>query len=223
LKKIILSIVSGLIALTVACGGGSDESDNSKSERLQKKMMEKMGASASEINEMQQNLKEMSKNVKKIEEEKAQESEEDKKVFSDKDAALLGLSETTRKIADTEWQKASVLQDAYKKLSNEQLRGLTREKIETMITDAGFADMESAQKSLREIADTRDLIISVNMKIGMLKSTRFLDGDDEYQKEMKELGNKINKKGYSIEDLRAMDQNIKIATTATEVLYRLNN
>ena len=107
--------------------------------------------------------------------------------------------------------------------SDEQLRELTPEKIEKMITDAGFEDLESAKTSLTEIADSWDVSQEVVIKIAMLKSMRMIDGDEEYQEEMKELGSKINEREYSPQDMKAMDENSKTSAAIKEILFRLNN
>ena len=47
--------------------------------------------------------------------------------------------------------------------------------------------------------------------------------DEDYEKEMKELGTKVNERGYSQDDLKLMDENVKVSAAITELLYRLNN
>ena len=212
-----------LTVLMWSCGGGAKESPEEKAERRAKAMMEKMGVDGTEFDKMKDAVEEMAENAEKIAEEEAGETEEDKEIYSDKNVELLGLTLTDRKIPDADWEKAKTLGDNYKSMENEQLRELTPEKIEKMITDAGFDDLESAKTSLTEIADSWEVSQNVGMKIAMLKSMRIVDGDETYKEEMKELGAKVNERGYSPEDMKAMDENIKTAAAIKEILFRLNN
>jgi hypothetical protein len=221
MKNLTFLIVCILSVVLWSCGGG--KSPEERAENMAKKAMERAGVDESEFNAMKGQLEEMAENAEKIAEEEAAETEEDKETFSEKNVKLLGLSITERKIQDQDWQKAIVLSEEYKKLSNEQLQELTHEKIEKMIMDAGFTDIEAAKSKLTDIADSRDVILSVMMDMGMLESTRIIDGDETYEKEMKELGEKINERAYSPDDLKAMDENVKISASITELLYRLNN
>lgn len=209
----ILAFVS--ISLFLWSCGGSNSNDSANKEKEK--------SAFSEMKEMQSEVAKMAENAKKIQAEEAKESEADKAIFSDKNIALLELSTTEQKIPNEVWKQAATLRENYKALSNEELRALTHEKIEQMILDAGFTDIDSAKTSLREIADSRDLIIGMSMQIGNSKTVRLIDGEEAYLNEMKELGAKVNEKGYSGADLKAMDKNLKVATSVTEILYRLNH
>ena len=223
MKKLTVLMVVVLSVVLWSCGGGAKESPEEKAERRAKAMMEKMGVDAEEFDQMTDKVKEMAENAGKIAEEEAAETEEDKETYSAKNVELLGLTVTERKISAADWEKAKTLGEAYKSLENEQLRELTPEIIEKMIMDAGFDDLESAKGSLTEIADSWDLSQSVVMSIGLLKSTRMLDGDETYKEKMKELGDKINEMGYSAEDMKAMDENTRTSAAIKEILFRLNN
>jgi hypothetical protein len=210
MKNLRILAVVILSAFIISCGGSSD--GNSEKENA-----------ISELNEMQEQLKEMADQAEKIQKEEENESEEDKKIYSQKNIELLGLSVEERKIADSTWQKAKVLAENYKSLEKEELRALTPESINQMILDAGFKDLDQAKVELQKIADSRDFDISVAMKFASIHNSRMLDGEETFKKEAKELGQKINEKGYSAEDLKALDENSKITVPITEILWRLNN
>jgi hypothetical protein len=230
MKNLTILLMALFAVFFVSCGGGDTEesAEDAVEEqavnagmRAQIAAMKAAGATDEEIEEAKKAMEKIGEVAKNIEEMEAEEESDE--IFSDANVELLGLTQTERKIPDENWQKAIVLREEWKKLSNEELRGLTKEKIEGIILGAGFTEIESAETSLREIADCYDVITSVSMKIGMLKSTRMLDGKEEYEKEMKALGEKINEREYSAEDLIAMDENVKVSVTATEILYRLDN
>ena len=176
MKKLSMLTVMIISALMISCGGGSKESAEEKAERRAKEMMEKMGVDASEFDAMKEALEEVAENAEKIAEEEASESEEDQMIYSDKNAALMGLTVAERKIADADWEKAKVLAEKYKAMENEQLRELTHEKIETMIMDAGFTDLETAKGTLAGVSECYDVITSLGMKVAMAQSTRMIDG-----------------------------------------------
>lgn len=206
----ILAVVI-LSAFIISCGGSSD--GNSEKENA-----------ISELSEMQEQLKEMADQAEKIQKEEENESEEDKKIYSQKNIELLGLKVEERKIADSTWQKAKVLAENYKTLENEQLRALTHDKINQMILDAGFTNLDSAKAEMQKIADLREFDMNVGMKFGVMHSARMIDGEEEFKKEAEELGQKINEKGYSPEDLKAIDEySKKVTIPVTELLWRLSN
>ncbi len=213
-----------LLTLFWACGGSSttepvsgSDTDNAKNAQLE--MMKKMGASDAEIAEMKNSMEKLAKNVEEME----AEGEESDELLSDKTIQLLGLTTTERKISDEAWKNASVLRVAWKKLTNEELSALTLTKIEEILLSANYTDVEVAKSSLRQISEGTNFITSVTMKIAMLKSTRILDGTETYEQEMKELGAKINERGYSAEDIKLMDNSAKISGTVTEILYRMDH
>ncbi|MCB2194441.1 MAG: hypothetical protein KQH79_01200 [Bacteroidetes bacterium] len=206
-----LSILTLLLfsLLFWSCGGNSEKS-------VVDEAIEKAGGSAAEVKEMQKNVKEMAERAKEME-------EEDDAILSDKNLELLGLTATERKISDDTWEKANTLAEAYKAKPNEELRDLTNEDLEQMIMDAGFNDIETAKNELEKVVKSRDHDIGIISKIGGLKTTKLIDGEEEYEKEMKELGDKINEIGYTADDLKALDENVKITVPIAEFLYRLNN
>lgn len=211
MKTIVVLATLILSLLMVSCGGSSDENSNKED-------------AVSELNEMQEDLKEMADQAKKIEEEEENESEADKKIYSQKNIELLGLNVEERKIADSTWQKAAVLAENYKALENEQLRALTHDKINQMILDAGFTDLDSAKAEMQKIADFREFDASVGMKFAVMHSARMIDGEEEFEKEAKELGQRINENAYSPEDFKAIDEySKKVTIPVTELLWRLRN
>jgi hypothetical protein len=206
-----LSILTLLIfsLFLLSCGGNSNKSEVDEA-------IEKAGGSAEEVNEMQKKVKDMADRAKEME-------EEDDAILSDKNIELLGLTATERKISDDTWEKASALAETFKAIPNEELRDLNHTELEQMILDAGFDDVETAKAELQKVVDSRDHNIGIIYKIGGLKTTMLIDGEEEYEKEMKELGGKINKIGYTADDLKALDENVKITVPIAELLYKLNN
>ena len=196
-----------------SCGGGSDKS---YAEKLAEKAAEKAGDNAEEIDKMQDEVKEMAERAEEME-------KEDDALLSDKNIEMLGLTATERKWSDETWEKAKVLAAAYKEIPTEELREMDTEKIEKMILDAGFEDIETAKVELQKVADSRDHNIGISMDIGSLKTVKLIDGEEAYEKEMKELGEEINEHGYTAEDLKVMDENVKMTVSIIELLYRLNN
>ena len=192
-----------------SCGGSSNKS-------VVEKAIEKAGGSAEEVSEMQEKVKDMAERAVEV-------AEEDDAIYSDKNVEMLGLTATERKISDETWTKANTLAETFKAIPNEELRDLTHEKIEQMILDAGFSDIETAKTELQKVVDARDHNIGIISGIGSLKTTLIVAGEDEYKEEMQELGGKINELGYTADDLKAMDKNAKVTTTITELMYRLNN
>jgi hypothetical protein len=176
----------------------------------------------SEMKETQQELKKIATNVKKIEKEKATETEEDKEIWSEKNIELLGLNVKERKISDETWQKANKLNDVYKDMEKEDLKALTPEKINQMLLNAGFDNADSAKEELKKIAESLEFNIQILMKKGVSDSSRALSGEEAYKKELKDLGDYINKKGYSPQDIKVIDENKGIIRNIAEVIYRLN-
>lgn len=225
MKKVTLLLTVFVLSIFIwSCGGDSNSKEDSGNKVMsaQEKAMRMAGASDEDIAEMNEQIKKMGENVKKIEEEAANETEEDKKIFSDKNIKLLGLNIIERKIADATWEKAFVLEKEYNLLSNEELRALNPDKIEGMFVNAGFVDIADAKSSLSKISKGRKFVNDVGFKMSILKSSRFMDGEEEYNKEMRELGEIINDRAYSTDDLRIFDENNKTSATITEILYRLN-
>jgi hypothetical protein len=222
MKKLTYLSIMILSLMLWSCGGGAKESPEERAERMAKKALERAGVDEAEAEETMKKVQEMAEQAARMAEEEAAESAEDKETFSDKNVALLGLNVSERKISDGDWEKAIALGEKYKSLGDEEKQNLTPEKIEDMILAAGFEEIESARATLSEISDSRDVVLSVGMDMGMLQSTRLIDGDEAYEKEMKELGAKLNERGYSADDLRAMDANIQTTTVITEILYRLD-
>lgn len=224
MKNLLSLFMAVLAVLFISCGGGGDK-ESAEDEvameagkQAQIAAMKAAGATDEEIEEAKKAMSNIQKNLKEMEEE-----EDSGEILSDKNIELLGLTVTERKITHEEWEKAKVLKANWKELSNEELRGLTTEKIEQMMLDAGFSDMESAKTSLSNMVDARNDIVSITMDIGMNKSAQVLDGKEGFEEKMKELGGKINEKGYSAEDLMIMDKNSKVGVTAAEILFRLDN
>jgi outer membrane murein-binding lipoprotein Lpp len=210
MRNLRILVVMVISAIIWSCGGSS----NNENKKEQKN---------SELSEMQERVKQMAEQAEKIQAEKENESEEDKKIWSQKNIDLFGFNVEGRKISDSTWQRAIVLANKYKSLEKEQLRALTHESINQMILDAGFTDLEVAKAEMQKIADSRDFIISLLMNYGSLESTRMIDGEEAYKTEAKEIGQKVNERGYSPEDLEFMDQNSNISVSIIELLWRLNN
>lgn len=192
-----------------SCGGNSNKS-------AVEKAIEKAGGSAEEVSEMQQKVKEMAERAEDI-------ADEDDAIYSEKNIEMLGLTATERKISDETWERANTLAEAFKAIPTEELRDLTHEKLEQMILDAGFDDLETAKTELQKVVDARDHNIGIISNIGSLKTTLLVAGEEEYKEEMQDVGVKINEIGYTADDLKAMEKNAKVTTTITELMYRLNN
>ncbi|HKK62367.1 MAG TPA: YIP1 family protein [Bacteroidales bacterium] len=193
---------------------------------LQEKALKMAGAdeeAISELSEMQKDLKDVADRAEKIAEEKKNETEEDKKIWSEKNIDLLGLNVEDRKIAESTWQKAGVLAENFKALGNEQSKDLNPEKINQMILDAGFEDLEKARDELKKIANSINFSFDLATSFYSLESTRTIEGEEAYKKEAKALGQKINKKGYSPDDLKAIDEHLEVTAPIAELLGRMSD
>jgi len=225
MKKVTLVVAVVLLAMVWSCGGNSKDSKEDSSNNFmsaQEKAMRMAGASDDDIAKMNEQMKKMTESVKKIEAEEANETEEDKKSFSDKNIKLLGLNIIERKITDATWEKAFALEKEYNLLSDEQLGALNQDKIEKMFLNVGYTDIDVAKTSLSEISEGGKFVMDVGIKMAILKSSRFVMGEEEYNKEIKDLGKIINERAYSVDDLRILDENNKTSTTITKILYSLN-
>lgn len=236
-SKIISLVLAGLLIIFSFIGHkakkfGSDLDYSSTSGdisekaigNLQKKALKMAGAdeeAISELSEMQKDLKDVAERAEKIAEEKENETEEDKKIWSEKNIDLLGLNVEERKITESTWQKASVLADKYKALDNEQLKVLTPEEINQMIIDAGFEDLVKAKVDLKKIAESRNFNFNLATSFYSLENTRAIEGEEAYKKEANALGQKINEKGYSPEDIKAIDEHLDVTVPISELLVRM--
>lgn len=222
MKKLIIVLMMSLPIFMISCGGCSNQTPEERAEKLAKKVAKMAGGvSESEYEEMKKELAQTAENINKAEEIMANETEEDKNLWSEKNIELLGLTIKERKISETAWQRATLLANAYKSLKNEEKKALTLEQIDQMILDAGFTDLDAAKNELKEISKSKTFWVDLGMKQISITQTRAINGKEEYEEEMRKLGEKINTREYSPQDLKAIEENAKITSSISEILYRL--
>ena len=202
MKKILLIVLIPALIVLVSCGGGSD------------------GESfASQMKE----LKKVAENAQEMEKEMAEDPEASEMMFSDSFIEAMELNVTERKISEDEWTKSIAVIDAFLALDSAELINMDNEKASTFFIEHGYESLDAGVADIQKIADEAGFIQDVAISIMQLQQTRLIDGKETYIEESKELGQKINERGYSADDLRALETNMEYTGKAIGVLLVMKN
>jgi hypothetical protein len=188
MKKLLFYVLIPALTFMVSCGGG----DNNDSMLSQMKQMKKMAD-----------------NAKEMQDEAAENPEENNGLFSEKLIKDMELSLTDRKITDEEWARLDKLMSGLIDMDSTEAAQMDRVQLEAYFVENGYPDIDSAKADILRIAQVSDFTQKAMYSIMTLKQTYLVDGKEEYLKKAKEIGQKIDKRGWSADDLRAINNNME--------------
>ncbi len=188
MKKILFCLMFPALMFFGSCGGG-DNSD-------------------SLLNQMKQ-VKKMADNAKEMQNEEEENPEENTGLFSEKLIKDMELSLTDRKITDEDWARIDKLMSGLIDMDSADAAQMDRVKLEAYFVENGYPDIDSAKADVKRFAEVSDFTQKAMYSIMTLKQIRLVNGKDEYLKEAKEIGKKIDARGWSADDLRAINKNME--------------
>jgi len=195
MKKLLFVLLIPALTLMTSCGGSDDDGILSQ--------MKKM--------------KEMADNVKEMQKEIEANPEEQDVVFKESLLKQLNLTATDRLIPDEVWERVRKTTDDFLAMDSVQLAEMNRETLNTFFVDHGYSDTQSANEELERIGQLAEFTVGAAIQSAVLMQERIVNGDEGYEKALKEYADALNKDGYSADDLRVIEKNADLSANAMAV------
>jgi len=199
MKKLILAILIPALGFLISCGGSDD------------------GGIMSQMKKM----KEVADNAKEMQKEEKQHPEDTKKIFTEHRLSEMDIPATGQKISDEVWERVQKTVDDFAAMDSATKANLNHEKVAEFYKAHGYANIDEAEKELKQIGSLNQTLIEWAMHFAGIKQVRLIDGKEAADKALEEFANKLKEAGYSKEDLKKIEQNVDIEAKALAMLFTL--
>ncbi|MCD6578438.1 hypothetical protein J7L48_03105 [bacterium] len=177
---------------------------------------------SSEFKKTMKIAKEVAKNAKEMQKEEAKKSDVEKnKLFPEDVIKAMNLKNTKDILSLDRFEKVKKCIDAYNSVAHTEKDYFNNKNLTELFKPCGYSSFDTAYKEIKEVATLNDFLMSAGIRVAGLKTARLLDGKEGYDKAIKELSEKINKKGYTANDLRNLENNKDIIATTLGLTIKL--
>ena len=199
MKKILLVLLIPALAFMTSCGGSDEDGFMSQ--------MKKM--------------KEVADNAKEMQEEMDANPEDQDVIFSNSLLERMDVKNTDQVISDEDWTRIKSTIGDFSAMDSAQIAELNHTTLNTFFIEHGYENTDIAVDDMERFGKLSEFMLNAGIHRLAIMQTQLIDGKEGADIEVGKFADMINEYGYSIDDLKLIEENAEIEAKAVALRYTI--
>ena len=164
-------------------------------------------------------MKEVADNAKEMQEEMEANPEDQDVIFSNSLLEKMDIKNTDRVISDEDWTRIKSIIEDFSAMDSTQIAELNRTSLNIFFIEHGYENTDRAVEDMERFGKLSEFMLNAGMHRVAIMQMQLIDGKEGANTEVERFAKMINENGYSIEDLKLIEENAEIEAKALALRF----